>query len=169
MLPRRLKQFNVMVAGFGLAGICTEVTLPKLTRKLEEYRAAGMNGPVKTDHGHDALKMELTLADPVFSLIQTWGVQSIEGVGLTFRAALERETVDPLVAGYEITARGRFGEIDYGSAKGGDANEVKAMFEVAYIKITDAGTELIEIDTLNMIERVNGVDRLAEHRQALGL
>ena len=36
-------------------------------------------------------------------------------------------------------------------------------------KLTIDGKELIEIDTVNMVEIVNGVDRLAEHRTALGL
>ena len=36
------------------------------------------------------------------------------------------------------------------------------------LKLAD-GKELIEIDTVNMVEIVNGVDRLAEHRTALGL
>ncbi len=31
------------------------------------------------------------------------------------------------------------------------------------------GKELIEIDVVNMIEKVNGVDRLAQHRKNLGL
>ncbi|WP_447941835.1 phage major tail tube protein, partial [Shigella sonnei] len=31
------------------------------------------------------------------------------------------------------------------------------------------GKELVEIDTINMIEKVNGVDRLEQHRRNIGL
>ncbi|XBF54849.1 phage major tail tube protein [Escherichia coli] len=30
------------------------------------------------------------------------------------------------------------------------------------------GKELVEIDTINMIEKVNGVDRLEQHRRNIG-
>ncbi|VGI49098.1 phage major tail tube protein [Klebsiella quasipneumoniae] len=36
-------------------------------------------------------------------------------------------------------------------------------------KLTMNGKELVEIDVLNMIEKVNGVDRLDQHRRNIGL
>ncbi|HBY9738676.1 TPA: phage tail protein, partial [Klebsiella pneumoniae] len=38
-----------------------------------------------------------------------------------------------------------------------------------YYKLTMNGKELVEIDVLNMIEKVNGVDRLDQHRRNIGL
>ena len=35
--------------------------------------------------------------------------------------------------------------------------------------MTMDGKELVEIDTINMIEKVNGVDRLEQHRRNIGL
>lgn len=49
-MPRKLKLMNVFLNGYSYQGVAKSVTLPKLTRKLENYRGAGMNGsaPVHT-------------------------------------------------------------------------------------------------------------------------
>ncbi|EEZ0797695.1 phage major tail tube protein, partial [Escherichia coli] len=43
-MPRKLKLMNVFLNGYSYQGVAKSVTLPKLTRKLENYRGAGMNG-----------------------------------------------------------------------------------------------------------------------------
>jgi len=43
-LPRKLKNFNLFQNGVSFMGMVPEVTLPKLSRKMEEYRAGGMSG-----------------------------------------------------------------------------------------------------------------------------
>ncbi|MNV43960.1 Phage tail tube protein FII [compost metagenome] len=65
--------------------------------------------------------------------------------------------------------RGRFVEIDPGSAKAGEATAIKYKAALSYYKLSINGETLIEIDAVNMIEMVNGVDRLAEVRAALGI
>ena len=69
----------------------------------------------------------------------------------------------------EVVLRGRISEIDPGSAKQGDNTQVKFSFKPTYYKLVWDGADLIEIDTVNMVEKVSGVDRLAEQRAALGL
>ena len=63
-LPRKLKNMNLFNEGATYMGVAKSVTLPKLTRKMESWRGAGMNGPVKVDHGlgDDGLQLEWTLA-----------------------------------------------------------------------------------------------------------
>lgn len=59
-LPRKLKHMNLFNDGLSYLGVVKSVTLPKLTRKLENYRGAGMNGSAPVDFGldDDALSME---------------------------------------------------------------------------------------------------------------
>ena len=61
-LPRKLKNFNLLLDGESYAGVASEVVLPKLTRKTEEFRGGGMNGPVSADMGLEALNMVSTHA-----------------------------------------------------------------------------------------------------------
>jgi len=65
--------------------------------------------------------------------------------------------------------RGRFSEFDFGNYKQGDNTQTKLSAKNTYYKLTMDGAVLLEIDVVNMIEIVDGVDRLAEHRRAIGL
>nr|EMA1793626.1 phage major tail tube protein [Cronobacter turicensis] len=69
----------------------------------------------------------------------------------------------------EVVMRGRHKEIDSGEGKQGEDTETKISTQCTYFKLTMNGKELIEIDTVNMVEKVNGVDRLEQHRRNIGL
>lgn len=56
-----------------------------------------------------------------------------------------------------------------GNWKGGDSATMKVAVAVSYYKFTSKGEVIIEIDVLNLVEKVDGKDRLAEHRKAIGL
>ncbi len=167
-LPRKIKNFATFVDGVSYAGEMPEVTLPKLARKMDDYRSGGMNAPVKADFGMEGMEAELTAAGYMSDLFKSWGTLRHDGVMLRFAGALQAddgENVDAL----EIVMRGRFSEIDPGSAKAGEATAIKYKAALSYYKLTVNGETLIEIDAVNMIEMVNGVDRLAESRAALGI
>ena len=56
-----------------------------------------------------------------------------------------------------------------GAAKAGDDTEFKVKTACSYYKLTINGMVEIEIDLVNMVENVGGVDRLAEQRRAIGV
>jgi len=169
MLPRRLKNFNLYVDGRSMLGLCPAVTLPKLTRKMDEYRAGGLNAPMKIDMGHEALSLEFELAENEENLLKSWGINDMSALGLRFRAALERDGIDPVVEGLDIYVRGRLSEVDHGSHKPGEAANMKYRMELIYYKLTQNGDDILEIDLINMKEVVGGVDRLSAIREALGI
>lgn len=52
----------------------------------------------------------------------------------------------------------------------GTIGAVRRVVEpLGYYQLTIDGKEVIEIDVINMVMKVDGVDRLAEHRKAIGL
>ena len=65
--------------------------------------------------------------------------------------------------------RGRHEEIDHGDAEPGEDTEHKIVTTCSYYKLTVDGRVEAEIDLLNFIETIDGEDRLAEHRKAIGL
>lgn len=169
-LPHKLKNMNMFFNGDNWQGKAEEITLPKLTRKLEAYRAGGMNGAVHVDLGleDDALGSEFTLGGVEAKLYKEWGITTIDGTQIRFAGAYQRDDSAEVIA-CEVVLRGRISEIDPGSAKQGDNTQAKFSFKPTYYKLTWNGADLIEIDTVNMIEIVDGVDRLAEQRAAIGL
>jgi P2 family phage contractile tail tube protein len=57
-MPRKLKNQNIFNDANSYQGVAKSVTLPDLTRKLEMWRGAGMDGAVGADlgMGDDGLK-----------------------------------------------------------------------------------------------------------------
>ncbi|MCL2894315.1 MULTISPECIES: phage major tail tube protein [Brenneria] len=170
-LPRKLKYMNLFNDGMSYMGIASAVTLPKLTRKLENYRGGGMNGAAPVDFGleDEALSMEWTLGGLADETV--WGQYAAPGaaaVPLRFTGSYQRDDTGEIAA-VEVVMRGRHKEIDGGESKQGEDTETKISTQCTYYKLTIDGKEMIEIDTINMIERVNGVDTLEQHRRAIGL
>ena len=167
-LPRKLKNFVLFNDGNAYIGEVPEVTLPKLTRKMEDYRAGGMNGSVKLDMGMEGLAMEWTAAGFIRTMLNQWGEPTAGGLLLRFAGALQADDVATVVP-VEVVVRGRHEEIDFGNAKAGEKTEIKVKTTLSYFKLTMDGQDVIEIDLINMVEVVNGMDRLAQVRAALGI
>ena len=69
----------------------------------------------------------------------------------------------------EVVVRGRHTEIDQGKAKAGDKTEFTVKSALSYYKLSIDNEVLIEIDLVNMVEVVDGIDRLEGVRNALGV
>lgn len=167
-LPRKLKNLNLFNDGESYIGQVSELTLPTLTRSMEEYRGGGMSGPVQIDNGQEAIEMEWTLGGLVRSALEQYGITRHDGVQLRFAGAYQRDDTGAVDA-VEVVVRGRHSEIDFGTAKPGDDTEISVTTACSYYKLVINGTTVIEIDLVNMIENVGGIDRLSEQRRAIGL
>lgn len=167
-LPNKLKNFNLFNDGNSYMGQVAEFALPKLSRKFEEWRGGGMNGPVPVDLGIEKLESEMTLGGFHRQVFKQFGTTKADGVMLRFAGAYQHEDTGAVDA-IEVVIRGRHQEIDAGKAKGGDNTELKVKSGLSYYKLSVNGIVLIEIDLLNMVEIVNGIDILAAQRRAIGL
>ncbi|MGX9694909.1 phage major tail tube protein [Achromobacter anxifer] len=169
-MPYKLKNMNLFNDGQSYLGVVTAVTLPKLTRKMEAFRAAGMLGSAKADFGldDDAMKMEWTTGGYVKQILRQYGAVGVDGVQLRFAASYQRDDTQE-VDYVEIIVRGRHSEIDRGESKVGEDTEVKITTECVYYKETINGETLYEIDLLNMIQMVGGVDVAESLRRGIGL
>ncbi|MGR6981222.1 phage major tail tube protein [Testudinibacter sp. P27/CKL/0425] len=167
-LPRKLKQMNLFVDGVSYHGQATEVTVPKLAMKSEAYRAGGMLGEVDIDLGVEKLEIEHKYGGIIPEIFAQFGEAKIDGVLLRFAGSYQREDTGDIEPA-EVVVRGRHVEIDPGNAKVGDDTEHTVKSSLTYYKLTINGTDLVEIDMVNMVYIVNGNDRMAEHRAAIGL
>ncbi|QNM96396.1 phage major tail tube protein [Chitinimonas koreensis] len=166
-LPNKLKYFDVFTDGNNHGGEVKEITLPKLARKMEDWRAGGMDGSIKVDLGQEPLELELTFGGVVRDALSAYAATTHDAVLLRFVGAYQREDVDNYDA-IEIEVRGRYQEIDMGTAKAGDENDFKAKLPLSYYRLAINGATVIEIDNINFVHMVDGVDRLAKARKALG-
>lgn len=167
-LPNKLKNFNLFIDALSYFRKVTEVTLPKLTTKTEDYQGGGMDAPVKVDLGMEGLSMEFKAGGFEEDLFELYGITSVDGQLLRFAGALQNDATGD-VQNLEVIARGRVTEIDPGNSKVGDDTEITFKVELAYYKLTINNKIIIEIDVLEMKKIVNGVDLLSAKRTALGI
>lgn len=166
-LPRKLKNMNLSHDGVSFLGQIASVTLPPLTRKTEEYRGGGMNAPVQVDMGMEALELEWGGGGWMPEILAKFGDPNISGAMLRFAGALQRDDTGAVDA-VEVVVRGRHNEIGRGESKPGEDTEMTVKTALTFYAEYWNGREVLYIDVLNMIERVNGVDRLAAQRAAIG-
>lgn len=169
-MPRKLKNMNVFNDGNSYQGIAKSLTLPDLARKMEAWRGAGMDGPVKADLGHsdDGIQLEWTVGGLDLTSLRQFGTVNASGVALRFAGAYQRDD-DGTVTAVEIILRGRHETYSFGDAEPGEDTEHTITTTCTYYKLTVDGRDEIEIDLLGMVFIVDGDDRLAEQRKAIGL
>lgn len=167
-LPNKLKNFMLFVDGIGYAGKVKTVTTPKLTRKMEEYQGGTMIGPVKLDLGLEAQEISFNAGGYLYEILSGFGARGVDDIAMRFAGAMQRDDTRDIVP-VEIYTRGRYSEIDFGDQTAGALNETKVTAPISYLKITVNGIVRIELDFINMIEKVNGVDLMAAVRTAIGM
>ena len=169
-LPRKLKNLNLFNDANSYVGVVKTVTLPPLGRKMENYRGGGMNGPVKADLGFtdEGIQFEWKTGGLDLISLRQFGAVNASGVALRFSGAFQRDDTGDISA-VEVVMRGRHETIEMGEAQPGGDTEHSITTTCSYYKLIVDNEDIIEIDLLNFIEKVNGVDMLEKQRAAIGL
>lgn len=169
-MPRKLKNLNLFNDGNSYLGVVKSVTLPPLGRKMESYRGGGMNGSVKADLGFsdDGIQFEWKTGGLDLIALRQFGSVNASGIMLRFSGAFQQDDTGD-VSTVEVVVRGRHETIEMGDASPGEDTEHSITTTCSYYKLTVDGEEIIEIDLLNFVEKVNGVDMLEKHRTGMGI
>lgn len=167
-LPQVLKNFNVFVSGDSYAGVAKTIELPTIAKKVEDYRAAGMIGDIALDMGFEKLEATITYTgiDPRhFNQLSHCGVADLP---IRFIGAFERADTCQITT-REVYMRGNVGELALGEMANGEINEQELTYNITYLRIVDNGVELLELDIVNGIYRVGGIDKTSRINAQLGL
>ncbi|MGY2155755.1 phage major tail tube protein [Pseudomonas tolaasii] len=169
-MPRKLKNLNLFNDGNSYLGLVKSLTLPSLGRKMEAYRGGGMNGPVKADLGmsDDGIQFEWKTGGLDLISLRQFGAVNASSVALRFSGPYQQDDTGE-TSNVEVVVRGRHETIEMGEGKAGEDTEHSMKTTCSYYKLTVDGEEIIEIDLLNFVEKVNGVDMLEKHRTAMGI
>ncbi|MNQ68328.1 Phage tail tube protein FII [compost metagenome] len=169
-LPRKLKNMNLFNDGNSYLAVAKTVTLPALGRKMEAYRGGGMNGPVKADLGFsdDGIQLEWKTGGLDLISLRQFGMVKASGVLLRFTGAYQQDDTEEM-SSVEVVVRGRHETIEMGDAQPGEDTEHSMTTTCSYYKLIVDGEVIIEIDLLNFVEMVDGVDMLEGQRKALGI
>lgn len=170
MVPEKLINFRVYQDGDDLLGI-SDVTLPKLDSITETVKGAGVAGEIDDPTiGHfGSMELELNWRSLVKSNIV---LAKPTGVHLDLRGACQGHDSAKNVLKtmpVKIVIEGMPKSTDLGKLDMGATTDTKNTIEVTYIKITVDGETVLEIDKFNYICVIDGVDYMADIRDALGL
>lgn len=168
MLPSVIKDWNLFIEGYGMAGRAADFNPPKLERLTEEWNAAGMAGPIEIDLGQGPLKIDFNLGGFVVEVLERWAVADPSGIGVRFLAASvagDGSRTDAV----EVAARGRWKSLDFGTVKKKELNKLKVEMPLTYYRYRINNRTIHEIDMISGLVIVNGIDLSAEILAALSI
>ena len=165
----RVTNANIYINGNCLLGRADEIKLPDITTMMSEHKAVGMIGKIELPTGFDKLEGEIkwnsyypevwgTLADP-FTMVQLQCRSSLDTYSANGRIAQV-----PLVTFLTVA----FKKNPMGTFKQNDNAEFGSSFAAYYVKQQVGGQDVIELDVLANIYKVNGVDKLDLYRANIG-
>lgn len=166
-LPEVLNHFNLYNETEKLIGLTGEVELPEFTMINDSLDGSGVLGeiedPVTGQFESASMKFKWScLHKDYFKLINTTRPSQ-----LTLRASLQCIDTGTGYTDYypcKIVVRGKAKTVKLGSAEKGKKMECETEIEVMYIKVVVANKTLFELDKLNFVYILNGVDMLEKIR-----
>lgn len=161
------KNFNLFLDGFGFAGNVEEYNAPALTVQVEDFRAGGMDSSVALDMGMEKLEASFKLSKVAAEALRLWGVGAGQTFALIVRGALE--DLDGAVKAEVFTQRGTIRSVEFDAVTPGAKAGITLTMDVREFAYDIDGVRVHDIDVLNMKRIVNGTDRLAAQRAAIGL
>lgn len=146
-------------------GQASEITIPPLAVKTEEFRNAGMHFPLGVRLGYEA--MELTFALTAFdpATIKLFGLKP--GTEREFYATGALIDDDGTTSMASVYVRGHMTGLDAGAWSPGEKATNSFTVSVRYLKLEVAGEQLIEMDPFEV--KIGGVSQTGDIRAALGL
>ena len=167
MTPEVLFNTNLIIDGISLAGDVPQLTLPKISVKAEAYRAGGMDAEIEIDMGLQKLEASFTTNGMRREALKFVGLVDQSGFNGSFRGAFKDQK-----GGWKsvvATIRGMAKEVDNGDWKAGDKAEIKFSVGVSYYKLEIDDRLIYEIDPVNGVRVIDGVDQLSRMRTILGI
>lgn len=167
MIPQTLYGTNLSVDGLSFNGDVPSLNLPKLTLKTSDYRGGGMDAPLEMDQGMEKMEASFSTKGVRREALSKFGLADQTAFNSVFRGSFkgQKAATTAVIA----IIRGMLKEVDPGEWKPGEDAEFKYNIAVSYYKLEVDGRLMYEIDPLNCVRVIDGVDQLASVRRDLGL
>ena len=161
---------NIYVNNANKHGQASEITAPNVTYIMNEYQSLGMFGTARFTNGIEAMECtikwtypdneaQIALANPyeAVDLLICSSKAVYDGAGLS-----DEQPIRMFVRGFPMQHQG-------GTFAPKTDVEVESQLAVNYYKLEVDGEEIIEVDTINNILKINGEDIMEERRINLAL
>lgn len=161
-IPDKINDFNVYENGTSLIGIGEEVSLPDIEMMSESVIVPGGEVDSPTIGQFASSQVEIpfrSLTEDIFRLMNP-----LKAVDITLRASQQEMdgNGDIVFKGIRAVFRGRPKTLAPGSVKKGSGTSTTLTIEWTYYLLELDGKKMVEIDKLNSVFRVNGIDIMAK-------
>lgn len=167
-IPEVINDFNLYLSGNKLMGLTGEVELPEFEGMTETVSGPGILGEFESVATGRYGSMEQVVPFRILSLDVFKLIDTTKPVELTLRGA-QQYTVQSTGAvdemGMRVVFRGRCKKLTPGTVKQGGQMESSITLELTYILIEVDGKKKVELDKLNGVFKLNGIDMLAKVRK----
>jgi P2 family phage contractile tail tube protein len=166
----RLTNGNLFVDGNNMYAKVEEITNPEVKASMSDHKVLGGIGKIELPNGYDKMEASFKLNGPLDEIAaMSANVKSSHEV--IFRGSVEGFSGQDIVSErpYVCIWRGTFKNSPGGAQKQHENVELMYTMNITYYKLMINGVSLVEIDIVNNILKVNGVDLLAKYRANLGL
>ena len=167
-IAQQCQNLNVFFNDGDWAGRIEGYTPPELSSQVEDYRAAGMHGRVALRTGQDLMESEVVFKGLHEEVYLSWGIADATVQTIEVRGALQdyNGKVTPII----FTQTGPVVKVMSDQIQGqGEVPEMTITQNPHYFLINHGGVITLEIDILNSIQFIDGIDQLEGIREALGL
>jgi len=156
-VPGFMQDINIFVSSIGHLGVSESVELPKIAFSRESKNAGGFEQEVKVGTFE---KMDCKLVIEEYSSNVMEAITDNDAASFVIKGSVSQGGKSvPAVA----TIRGDF-DTDFGSWKAKEAVKQTIEIKVKFFELEINGVQLVQIDTKNMIAKINGTDVLADLR-----
>jgi len=165
------KVFNarVYIDGTDFIAKAEEVDLPKIRFKFSDAKALGLYGEIELPSGLDKLEARIKFNSIYGDFI---ALASNPFVTRTIIIRGSKQDWDQRGVAREVPVkaeiRGFFKEFDSGKVKGRESAEAEAIISVIYYKLEVDNKEVVEVDVMNNIYKVEGKDILQTYKANIG-
>lgn len=168
LIPESINRFNIYLKGNKLVGVSSEVALAELAAMTNNISGAGIAGELESANIGMFGSMKQDIPFRMLSKDMLKLYNPLEPIELTLRAS-EQSTVQGSgmvdFQGMRVVFRGRSISAKLGTLKMGGSMDSSVTLELSYILIEVDGQTMLELDKLNDVFVVDGVDILEKVRK----
>ena len=166
-IPSKINNYNVYNVAERLIGVGDEVTLPDFEAMADTISGAGILGEMDDPTVGHFSNMEMEIP---FRLVDHEAADMMDmtkAVQLEIRGAQQTTNTEGDIEfrPMRVVVRGRGGKLTTGKVKAGSSMDTKITLTTLYILIEVDGKTVVELDKLNEVYKVNGVDVLAKIKE----
>ena len=173
-IPTKINRYNVYNKGNRLLGVGEEMALPDFEPSSETVTGAGILGEIDDPTVGYFSNQELEIPFRLLDKETADMMDMTKAVQLEIRGAQQTTNTEGLTT-YQlnflrllcmrVVVRGRGGKLTTGKVKAGSSMDTKITLTTLYILIEVDGKTVVELDKLNEVYKVNGVDVLAKIKE----